>query len=119
MASKAVQVSWGSPIVGRELKALEVFASSVAFWTKLQEDGKIENFQPFGNLTGNMDARAGFVIINGTDEQIDTLIETEEWRSLITDVVVIGTQIQVDLLETGDKMQSRMERYAKSVKKIG
>jgi hypothetical protein len=119
MASKTVMIEWGMPIQGRELKALEVFASSVAYWTKLQEDSKIENFGTFGNLTGNMSARAGFAILNGTDEQIDTLIDGEEWRSFLTDILVIGNNVQVNLLETGEKMQTRMERYAKSVKKIG
>ena len=119
MASKAVKIEWGMPIQGRELKALEVFASSVAYWTKLQEDGKIENFAAYGNLSGNMAERAGFVVINGSDEQIDTLVVDETWRSHLTDVLVIGNNVQIDLCETGNEMQTRMERYAKSVKKLG
>jgi hypothetical protein len=119
MATKAIVLEWGMPIEGRELKALETFASNVAYWTELQSSGKIERFNSYGGLTGNMTERAGFVILEGTNEQIDNLGIDETWRSNLTGILTIGQNVQVNILETGDEMQNRMQRYAKSVKLLG
>ena len=58
MAGEALFLGWGQVARGREQLALEVFQETVAYYGKLQEDGKIERFDAYllephgGDLTG-------------------------------------------------------------------
>ena len=58
MAGEALFVGWGQVVRGREQLALEVFQETVAYYGKLQEDGKIERFDAYllephgGDLAG-------------------------------------------------------------------
>ena len=44
MAGEALFVGWGQVVRGREQRALQVFQETIAFYTKLQEDGRIASF---------------------------------------------------------------------------
>jgi hypothetical protein len=117
-SNHAMLIEWGMPIQGRETKALEEFMTSVAWWAELKQKGKIEEFRTYGNLTGNFSQRAGLVIIEGSEQQIQDLQNSEEFRVRIDHVLAIGNRIQVTLLETGDSMTKRMQRYGTVIKKV-
>ena len=46
MATGALVIGWGPPVRGREQKALQVFNESIQFYTRLQQQGTIESFEP-------------------------------------------------------------------------
>ena len=46
MANHGIMLGWNRPITGREADAGELFQQSIGYWTKLQKDGMIENFEP-------------------------------------------------------------------------
>ena len=47
MADAALFLGWGEGIPGREAKGLEVFAETLQYYGRLQEEGgKIESFEP-------------------------------------------------------------------------
>jgi hypothetical protein len=118
--NSALVVEWGMPIEGRETKALEEFMNHVGWWTQLKTSGKIADFKIYGPLTGNMTKRAGFVIVEGTDKQIHDLHMSEDFRSRLNNVIIVGHNIGVTICETGDAMTTRMQRYGKSLKeKLG
>jgi len=112
----ALMIEWGMPIEGRETKALEEFMNHVQWWTQLKSSGKISDFRIYGPLVGNIEQRAGFIIIEGTDKQIHDLHTSEEFRSNLNKVIIVGHNINVTLLETGDAMTTRMQRYGKNLK---
>jgi hypothetical protein len=89
------------------------------WWNQLKTSGKIADFRTYGPVTGDF-KRAGFIIIEGTEKQIDELRHGEEFRTNLNRVFLIGNDIHVSLLETGDAMMTRMQRYGKAVKeKLG
>lgn len=45
MAEAGLFVGWGAPVRGRETKGLEIFNESVAYWGRLQQEGRIESFE--------------------------------------------------------------------------
>ena len=114
--NSALMIEWGMPIEGRETKALEEFMTHVAWWTQLKEGGKISDFRIYGPLVGNIQERAGFIILEGTDKQIHELQASEEFRSNLNKVIIVGHNVTVTTLETGDAMTTRMQRYGKSLK---
>ncbi len=113
--TSALMVEWGMPKDGRETKALEEFMTHVAWWTQLKTSGKIADFRTYGPVTGDF-KRVGFVILEGTDKQIEELRTSEEFRMNLNRVYLVGNDITITVLETGDAMATRMQRYGKAVK---
>jgi hypothetical protein len=46
MAGDALFLGWGPVVRGRELKALEVFQETLTYYGTLQQDGRIDSFEP-------------------------------------------------------------------------
>ena len=103
------------PKDGRETRALEEFMTHVAWWTELKQKGKVADFRTYGPVTGSFE-RAGFVILEGTDAQIEQLRTSDDFRTRLNHVTLVGNNIDVTLLETGDAMMTRMQRYGKALK---
>ena len=52
MATAGLFIGWSDPVPGRETKVLEIFNESIAFYTRMQEEGVIEDFElPHGELS--------------------------------------------------------------------
>ena len=119
MANAALVIEWGMTKDGRELKAVEVFMSHMQWWTELKTGGKIENFSSYGLTTGNMTARSGLVVIEGSTEQIDDLRHSEDFRVNLNRVINVVNNVNAQVAETGEAMMSRMQRFGKTVKELG
>ena len=114
--NSAMIIEWGMPIEGREMKALEEFIVSMAYWGGLKASGKIADFRTYGTMTGDFARRSGMVILEGTEAQLSELRASEEFRTRLNHVITIGHNVAMTLLEMGDAMASRMQRYGSVVK---
>ncbi len=81
MASAALFIGWGDVVRGREAKSLEVFNEGVQYWTRLQQTGAIESFEPVA-LEPHGGDLAGFVLIRGERNKLNELRYSEEWLRL-------------------------------------
>ncbi len=115
-ATSGMMIEFGMPIEGREMKALEEFMTSMAYWAGLKQGGKISEFRSYGTMTGGFNDRSAFVILEGTDQQIHDLRMSEEFRTRINRILTIGHNVHVTLLEFGDAMATRMQRYGATLK---
>ena len=79
MAEAGIFIGWGASVTGREAKGLEVFNESVAYWAKLEEDGKIESFEVV-LLTPHGGDLEGFALLRGSRDQVGALIVDEEFE---------------------------------------
>ena len=118
MATQAILLEWGMPIEGRESKALEEFMSAVAWFAELQGSGRIESFSTYGTLTGDIMTRTGMAMVQGSQAQIDELRHSEDYRIRINRIANIAHNICLNLLETGDDMTKRMQRYGQVTKEM-
>lgn len=91
MAEAGLFIGWGQVVRGREERALEVFNDSMGYYAQLEQDGKIESWEvvllePHG---GDL---AGFVLLRGTTEQMNSLRSEEEFerRTTRADLIVDG-----------------------------
>lgn len=78
MADHVLFVSWGTPVRGREERALEVFEEALGILGRKQQEGRLESFDvqlltPNGELNG-------YITCRGTAEQIDALRADEEFQ---------------------------------------
>ncbi len=88
MADNALFIGWGEVVRGREQKAVEVFNESIEYYGKLQQDGKIEGFEPWF-LAGHGGDLGGFILVRGAREQLDEVQRSPEFERLQTRVAMI------------------------------
>src|SRR5579864_3952838 len=82
MADYGVAVTWGDPKPGREKKALELWADSVAVNEKAVANGRIESwdaviFEPTASPP------AGAIRLHGSQDQIDQFVRSEDFQDII------------------------------------
>ena len=83
MADAGLFIGWGEVARGREERALQVFNETVGSYGRAQEEGRIESFevsllQPHG---GDL---AGFVLLRGSEDQMDAIQHDDEFERLMT-----------------------------------
>jgi hypothetical protein len=81
MANAALVIGWGPAIPGRELKALQVFNEAMQYWTRLQQQGDIESFEPVA-LEPHGGDLLGFFLVRGDGERLNRLRFSEEFIRL-------------------------------------
>ena len=73
---------WNRPIVGRENVAGELFSSTVAYFEKLQKNGKLESFEPVFLAAHGGDLN-GFFYLKGTTANLHWVSQDEEFVDII------------------------------------
>ena len=116
MSNSALILEWGSLIDGREMKALEEFNNHVAWWGELKKAGKLTDFRIYVPTTGSFGDRGGMVILEGSEKQIHELHASEELRLRVARAIMFVRNVRVNMFDTGDAIQSRMQRTGKVIK---
>jgi len=114
MADAALFVGWGTPVRGREAKALEVFNEAVVFWGGLQEAGDIESFEPVLLMPHGGDL-SGFALIRGSQSQIAALTEREDFQRLNTRSQMIVERFGVVGAFLGEALGKQMGIYREAI----
>ena len=110
MAEAATFIGWGPPVRGREGKSLDVFSESIQYWGKLQQDGRIEDFEvvllyPHG---GDL---YGFALLRGSHDQLNQVGADEEFLRLTTRAGMIVEGLGVVRAVLGDGLQQQIEMF--------
>ena len=69
MANRVLFIGWNRPVVGREKEAMQLWQKVMEYYKKLQEDGRIESFEPV-LLTAHGGDLNGFVMLKGDAEKL-------------------------------------------------
>jgi hypothetical protein len=92
----------GQVVRGREERALDVFNETMQFYGRLQEEGRVERFdvallQPHG---GDL---AGFALLRGTGQQIDSLRRDDDFQRVVqrADLIVERLGVVDALVDEG------------------
>jgi hypothetical protein len=111
MAGEAIFLGWGQVVRGREQLALEVFREATEYWSKLQQDGRIESFRPF-LLRPHGGDLAGFWLIHGERSALDEIQSSEEFVRLIVRSGAIVDNLGVTSAVTDEALGSQMGTFA-------
>jgi hypothetical protein len=103
MAGDALFLGWGQVVRGREQLALEVFQESIAYYTKLQQDGQIEGFDAYllAAHAGDLD---GFIIMRGEQSALDSIRSSPEFLNIVTRAGAVVDNVGVVSAYTGDAL---------------
>ena len=81
MADRVVFIGWNRAVVGREQQAMQLFQKSVAFYSKLQADGRIESFETV-LLSAHGGDLNGFFLLKGEAEKLGEVQRDETFLDL-------------------------------------
>ncbi len=112
--SNTLFFGWNRPVVGREKQAMELFQSSLAFWSKKQEAGQIESFEPIllRNHGGDMN---GFMLIKGESEKLDAISHEKDFINLVMQLGLAVDGFGVIRGYGGEAVQAMMGEWGKLV----
>ena len=118
MAEAGLFIGWGSPVRGRETVGLGVFQEAIGYWGAQQEAGALESFdvvilEPHG---GDL---AGFFLIRGSEEQVATLRDADDYRRLITRAGMVVEGVGAVGAFLGDGLPAAVERYQAAATEFG
>jgi hypothetical protein len=117
MADAGLFLGWGDPVRGREAKSLEVFSEALAYYGRLQQEGRIESFEtvllePHG---GDL---AGFFLLRGSSQQVAELRVDDDFDRLTTRAGLVVDRLGVVGASLGDGLESTIGTYQQAVAEL-
>jgi uncharacterized protein (DUF2164 family) len=95
MAEAGFWVAWGIPTRGRERQALDLLKHSTTdYLERLVQDGRIERFDT-AILKPQSTELGGFVLIQGTQPQIDSLRGDHDFGLWVTQVQLVADKVGI------------------------
>jgi hypothetical protein len=118
VADAALFIGWGNAVRGRERQALTVFGEAAEFYTRLQQEGEIEGFEPVF-LEPHGGDLAGFFLVRGEREKLGRLRTREDFvrlnarAQLIVDGFgVVGAAVASGIDEQMGFFQAAVDEFA-------
>ena|SRR5256885_36746 len=116
MADRVLFVGWGQPVPGREERGLEVFAEAIGLYGRMQQEGRIERFEPvLLDPNGQLD---GYIEVRGSAQQIAALREDPDFRRNMTDAALVVRDLRIfdGVCEKG--VEEELGTYQEAVGKV-
>lgn len=114
MADGGLFIGWGAPIAGREAKGLEVFSEALEYYGRLQQEGRVQQFD-VGLLEPHGGDLGGFVLLRGDREQMAQLHLDEEFERMTTRAALVVEGVGVVNVITGDDLQRAIGVYQQAI----
>jgi hypothetical protein len=117
MPGHAIFVGWGQVVRGREQLALKVFQETAEYWSRQQQDGRIESFRPF-LLRPHGGDLAGFFLVHGQRPTLDEIQASDEFIRLVARAGAVVDNFGVASAVTDDELGKQMGTYAEVVQDL-
>lgn len=110
MAGEALFLGWGPVVRGREQKALQVFQETIEYYGRLQQERRIESFEPVLVAPHGGDL-GGFVLLRGERARLDEIRSSDEFERLLARAASVVDDVGVVNAYTGESLGEEMERF--------
>ncbi|WP_099038344.1 hypothetical protein [Mycobacterium neglectum] len=119
MAEAGVWVMWGIPTRGRETQALAFLKDKLTgYLEELKRDGRIERFDA-AILKPQSNDLGGFVLIQGTRQQIDSLRQDRQFETYAHQVQAIADHVNIIEAWVGDGLPYAFGLYEDALRDAG
>jgi len=110
MAGDALFLGWGPVVRGRELKSLEVFQEALEYYGQLQQEGRLESFEPvlIGPHGGDL---GGFVLARGERKALDEIAASPEFRRLSVRAAAVIENLGIMPAYTGEALAEQLAGF--------
>jgi hypothetical protein len=117
MADAGLFIGFGNPVRGRESQAIELFNETIGWYTRLQEEGEIESFEPVF-LEPHGGDLGGFILIRGDAERLSALRVSDEFTQFTIKSSLVVDSIGVVGADMGERLQAQMAFYTDQIAAI-
>lgn len=119
MADAGFWIAWGLPARGREAQALDLLRESTTHYLdQLAQDGRIERYDT-AILKPQTTELGGFVLIQGTEEQIDSLRRADDFQTWINQIQLVADRVGVVDAWVNDGLAEAISLYEDALRKAG
>lgn len=117
MADSALFIGFGFPVRGRERQSLKVFNEVSDYYSRLQQQGEIESFEPV-LLEPHGGELGGFFLLRGDQGKLSRVRESEEFEQLTLRAQLIVDNVGVTGGVIGDRLMSQMSVFARQIEEL-
>jgi hypothetical protein len=114
MADAGLFVGFGNPVRGREDQAIELFNETLGWYTRLQEEGEIESFEPVFLEPHGGDLN-GFILIRGDAEKLSKLRVSDEFTQFTIKASLCVDSIGVVGADMAERIQRQLAFYTEQI----
>jgi hypothetical protein len=118
MAGEALFIGWGAVVRGREKQALQVFQESMEYYGRLQQEGRIDSFEPILLAPHGGDLN-GFVILRGDRKALAEIRFSDEFERLIARASAIIESPGVTPAYGGESLAQQMAIFQQVADEFG
>ena len=118
MAEAGFWVAWGLPTQGRERQALDLLNETRGYLERIAHDRQIERFD-IAILKPQTTELGGFILIQGTQEQIDALRHDEDFQVWVNRVQLVAGRVGIVDAWVGDGITEATDLYEQALRKAG
>jgi hypothetical protein len=118
MAEGGFWVAWGLPTQGRERQALDLLNETRGYLDGLAQGGQIERFD-IAILKPQTTELGGFILIQGTQEQIDSLRRDDDFQVWVNRVQLVADRVGIVDAWVGEGLTEATDLYEQALKKAG
>jgi hypothetical protein len=119
MAQAGLWVAWGIPARGRETQALDLLKeTTTGYLERLVQDGHIERFDT-AILKPQSTELGGFILIQGSQEQIDALRRDADFATWVTQVQLVADRVGIVDAWVNDGLGEAIDLYQQALRKAG
>jgi hypothetical protein len=117
MADSGLFIGFGAPVRGREQQAIKVFNESFEYYSRLQQAGEIESFEPVllephgGELTG-------YFLLRGDKDKLARVRGSEEFERLTARADLIVDNLGIVAAFMGERLMSQMSVFSQQVEEL-
>jgi hypothetical protein len=114
MADAGLFIGWDTPVRGREAQASESFEEALGYFQRLQEEGRIESFEPVF-LEPHGGDLGGFILLRGEPEKLAAVRVSDEFTELIQRAALLVEGMGVVGASLAGRLQRQMASYREQV----
>jgi len=118
MSDTSLYTTWSAVFPGREALGLAVFQEAIGYYEKRKAAGKISELRVGITELGNVSRDAGYMIAEGSREQIQAIVDDPEFKKIIAKATHV-VPFSISCCTTGAGIGSAVERLLGVRKEMG
>ena len=117
MADSGLFIGFGTPVRGRERQAIKAFSETFEYYSRLQQEGEIESFEPV-ILEPHGGQLGGFFLVRGDQDKLARIRGSEEFERQTVRADLIVENLGIVGAALGDRLMSQMAVYGEQVEEL-
>ena len=117
MADSGLFIGFGAPARGRERQAIKVFNETFEYYSRLQQEGEIESFEPV-LLEPHGGELSGFYLLRGDRDKLARIRSSEEFERLTARAELIVENLGIVGAFLSERLMSQLSVFSQQVEDL-